>query len=312
MRQERFVNPYETNLRKSVKDFILWRLGYYEKPPLAPPFDFSYPARPKMFKRNLPSAFWIGHSTYLIEVEGLRILTDPVWNGYCSPIPIKALRRQVPPPISLEDLPAIDIVLISHNHYDHLDAKTVKVLHKRYPQIHWVVPKALSPWFVRRGITQVSELGWWESMEIKNAKIVGVPAQHFSGRTLWDTNKTHWGGYVLETSEKRIYFAGDTGYNQKDFKAIGDRFSYMDLSLIPIGIYSPRKFMQPVHINPQEAVQIHEDVKSRFSLGMHWNTFRLSEEPMNRPPFDLYLSMKAKGFSFDTFLPIDIGVPVNF
>lgn len=314
MGHRRFVNPHTQHLRKSTWDFILWRLGYYDEPclKLSPPSDFVYPATPKSFNKKEPSATWIGHSTYLLEIDGLHILTDPVWDNYCSPVPIRALRRHSEPPIALSDLPPIDIVLISHNHYDHLDAKTVAALHKFHPQIEWIVPSALSPWFHKRGIHSVTEVGWWKNHSTKKCSITAVPTQHFSGRTLWDTNKTHWNGYVLETAGKRIYFTGDTGYNTKDFKEIGRHFSHMDLSLIPIGTYSPQKFMQPVHISPQEAVQIHEEVKSRLSLGMHWNTFRLSDEPMDRPPFDLYLSMKAKKFSFDTFLPIDIGVHVNF
>jgi N-acyl-phosphatidylethanolamine-hydrolysing phospholipase D len=147
---------------------------------------------------------------------------------------------------------------------------------------------------------------------VKNCKITAVPAQHFSGRTLWDKNKTHWNGYVVETPTKRIYFVGDTGYNSKEFKEIGNRFGQMDLSLIPIGSYIPREFMKTVHINPHEAVQIHKEVHSVFSLGMHWNTFCLSDEPYDRPPYDLYLAMEEKKLPFESFLPIDIGTYVNF
>ncbi len=209
-------------------------------------------------------------------------------------------------------MPHIDLVLISHNHYDHLDAKTVAILHRLHPQIQWIVPEKLSPWFRRRGIQSVSEIPRWEKQKILNCEITAVPTQHFSGRTLWDQNKTHWNGYVVQTPSKTLYFTGDTGYNPNDFKAIGERFPHIDLSLIPIGTYAPEKFMQPVHIGPYEAVQIHEEVHSRLSLGMHWNTFCLSEEPMNRPPYDLYLAMKEKKLPFETFLPIDIGTYVNF
>lgn len=314
MRRRRFVNPHTEDLRRSIWDVILWKTGHYDDShtKLSPPSDFSYPASAKNFVRGSPSAVWIGHSTYLIEIDGLCILTDPVWDSYCSPIPIRSLKRYTEPPIPLADLPPIDIVLLSHNHYDHLDAKTVSALHRFHPQIQWIVPEALSPWFLRRGIRSVIELGWWKSHEGKEFKITAVPTQHFSGRTLWDKNKTHWNGYVLETPTKKLYFTGDTGYNSKDFKAIGKNWTHMDLSLIPIGTYVPQKFMQPVHINPEEAVQIHQDVKSRFSLGMHWNTFRLSDEPVDRPPFDLYLAMKEKKLPFETFLPIDIGTYVNF
>ena len=309
-----FVNQHIHSSSRSLWDFILWKWRHRENlaPKLSPPTHFLYPAQPKNYVSGRPSALWIGHSTYLIEVGGLIILTDPVWDSYCSPVPIRAFRRHVDPPIALADLPPIDIVLLSHNHYDHLDAKTVAALHSFHPQIEWIVPSRLSPWFRRRGIHSVTEIGWWESKKEKNYSITAVPTQHFSGRTLWDANKTHWNGYVLEAAGKRVYFTGDTGYNSKDFKAIGNHFPHMDLSLIPIGTYAPQKFMQAVHICPQEAVQIHQEVKSRFSLGMHWKTFRLSSEPMNRPPYDLYLAMKEKKLPFESFLPIDIGTYVNF
>ncbi len=243
---------------------------------------------------------------------GVSILTDPVWDGYCSPIPISALKRYQAPPIALSDLSPIDFVLISHNHYDHLDAKTVQHLHFFHPKIKWIVPEGLSPWFHRRGIQNVTEVGWWQRYGIHQSFITAVPAQHFSGRTLWDRNKTHWNGYVFEIEGKRFYFSGDTGYNPTDFKAIGEKWSHIDLSLLPIGTYVPRIFMQPVHCSPWEAVEIHCDVKSRFSLGMHWKTFRLSDEPMDRPPYDLYLAMKEKQLPHETFLPIDPGIYLNW
>jgi N-acyl-phosphatidylethanolamine-hydrolysing phospholipase D len=314
MRRRRFVNQHIPSSRRSLWDHILWKLGYYNDaiPKLAPPAHFVYPAQSKNYVGGRPSAVWIGHSTYLIEIGGLVILTDPVWEPYCSPIPLRPLKRRVDPPIALADLPPIDLVLISHNHYDHLDAKTVAALHSFHPQIEWIVPERLSPWFRRRGIDSVFEIAWWKSRKGKSCTITAVPTQHYSGRSLWDMGKTHWNGYVVETAEKRIYFTGDTGYNSKDFKAIGNRFSHMDLSLIPIGAYAPQKFMQSMHVSPQEAVQIHQDVKSRFSLGMHWKTFRLSNEPIDRPPYDLYLAMREKKLPFESFLPNEIGIYVNF
>ena len=310
----RYSNPHGGGMRRSLWDLFLWRSGLYNDPVprLPPPPDFSYPAQIQQFDRQLPSAIWIGHSTYLIELDGLAILTDPVWDNYCSPVPLRALKRRHDPPISLADLPRIDYVLISHNHYDHLDAKTVRHLHAFHPEIQWIVPLGLSPWFRRRGIERVQELAWWKGARIDDCLITAVPAQHFSGRTLWDQNQTFWNGYVFETKNKRFYFTGDTGYNPVDFKMIGAEWPHMDLSLIPIGTYVPQKFMQPVHCSPREAVEIHCDVKSQFSLGMHWKTFRLSEEPMDRPPFDLYLAMRDKNLSCDTFLAIDPGVYVNW
>lgn len=316
MKSKHFINPHIEDSKRSLWHFFLWKIGYYDEPhpsSLVPP-GFIYPAVPKPFERNKPSAVWIGHSTYLIEVGGQCILTDPVWDSYCSPIPIPRLHRLHEPPISLADLPRIDRVLISHNHYDHLDAKTVRILQQFHPQIQWIVPEGLSPWFRRRGITSLVELGWWQTFTDDFCTITAVPTQHFSGRTLWDRDKTHWNGFVLETKEspKTLYFAGDTGYNEKDFRTIGERWTHMDLSLIPIGAYIPKKFMQPVHINPFEAVQIHIQVKSRFSLGMHWKTFNLSDETQDQPPYDLYLAMQETQTPFDLFLPIDIGTYVNW
>lgn len=314
MGRHRFVNPHVGNLRRTIWDVILWKTGYYNDidPRVSPPQGFLYPAQPQSLRPGEPTAVWIGHSTYLIEINDLAILTDPVWDSYCSPIPIRALKRYSQPPISLEDLPPIDIILISHNHYDHLDSKTVKILSRFHPQIQWIVPQGLASWFHRRGVEKVKEVGWWEEVRLNDCQIIAVPAQHFSGRTLWDQNRTHWNGYVFESDSKRLYFTGDTGYNEKDFVAIGKRFQKIDLSLIPIGTYVPKRFMQPVHISPSEAVQIHQDVFSQLSLGMHWNTFRLSDEPEDRPPYDLYLAMREKNLPFDSFLPIDIGTYVNF
>ena len=310
----RFVNPHLDNQRRSLLDIALWKFGYYDDDtPLVPvPEAFSYPATLKPLDPAQSSALWIGHSTYLIDCGGWKCLTDPVWSRYCTPIPLRAMERTSKPPFPLEHLPLLDAVLISHNHYDHLDLPTIEKLIQLQPQITWFVAKGLTRWFQRRGIHSTVELDWWESREIKKGRITAVPSQHFSGRTPWDRDKTLWNGYVVEHRKKKFYFVGDTGYNAVDFRKIGEQFSPIDLSLIPIGTYVPRKFMSPVHSSPSDAVQIHSDVGSRLSLGMHWNTFRLSDEPMDRPPYDLYLAMKEKNLPFDTFLPIEIGAQINW
>ncbi len=314
MSSSRFSNPHIRDMHRSIWNFFLWKIGHYDekRPREEVPPSFQYPGAVSQFVYGNPSVVWIGHSTYLIEVDGLSILTDPVWDDYCSPVPLRAFQRYTKPPMALSDLPPIDLVLISHNHYDHLDANTVRQLSKFHPQIEWIVPQKLSSWFRQRSIHSVTELGWWESCKKQGAKITAVPAQHFSGRTLWDKNKTHWNGYVVEIGNKKLYFSGDTGYNEFDFKAIGKQFESLDLSLIPIGTYVPEGFMRSVHISPFEAVQIHQDVYSKLSLGMHWNTFQLSDEGPERPPYDLYLAMLEKKLPFDTFLPIEIGTYVNF
>lgn len=310
----RIQNPHFPDIYPTWRHFLLWKLGFYDEPSLQTkaPSSFVYPVEIEPFVRDDPYGCWIGHSTFLIETNGLHFLTDPVWNSYCSPIPLKVLRRRAPPAIPLDLLPSIDCVLISHNHYDHLDAKTVMALHLQFPHLQWIVPKNLSRWFAKRGIVNTIELNWWQQFSHPGYTVTAVPAQHFSGRTLWDKNRTGWNGYLVETGGKKFYFAGDTGYNPFHFKEIGAYAGSIDLSLIPIGVYAPRRFMAPVHIHPDEAVQIHEDVRSRQSIGMHWNTFCLSEEEPNRPPYDLFLAMQEKKLPLSSFIPIEIGYFFNW
>lgn len=310
----RYTNPHIKNEKRGWWDFLLWKIGHYDDPipPQPPPSDFCYPASPPSFISSHPFALWIGHSTFLISVEGFAFLTDPVWNTHCSPIPLPPFKRRISPPFPLHRLPPITAVLISHNHYDHLDAKTVLQLHHLFPHAEWILPLGLSRWFTRRGIERVRELNWWEGHSSSAFSVTAVPAQHFSGRTLWDKNKTLWNGYVLEVANKRLYFVGDTGYNERDFKKIGAHWPFMDLSLIPIGAYAPKAFMEPMHIGPYEAVAIHREVQSHLSLAMHWKTFRLSDEPPDLPPYDLYLAMKKDNLPFHAFLPIFPGTPANF
>lgn len=307
----RYTNPHAPFSRRSLGHFLLWKMGWYrEAPQKEIPPNFVYPVKTPPVSPGAPSALWVGHSTFLLEVEGIRILTDPVWSRYCAPIPLPVFRRRSPVPCPLEGLPPIDFVLISHNHYDHLDEKTIQDLHAAHPHIQWIVPEGLSPWFHRRSIFLVRELGWWQSLCLSRLCITAVPSQHFSGRSLWDKNHTHWNGYVVEVGEKTVYFAGDTGYNPYDFVSIGKRWSSIDLSLLPIGAYRPRKFMQMVHVSPKEAVQIHLDVKSSLSIAMHWNTFCLSEEPQRAPPHDLFLAMEEKGVPLSSFVAVGVGTNV--
>lgn len=312
----RFVNPHIHNIRRKRTDFLLWLFGFYREPPFEKaPAGFVYPSPEKPLDPQAPSAMWMGHSTYLLSIDGKHILTDPIWSQWCSPIPLIGPRRKHPAPIPLAQLPKIDYVLISHDHYDHLDRATVDRLAKQFPEIIWVVPTGVKKWFEKRKIKNVIELSWWETASLEGLfRVTCVPAQHFSGRLTKDLNRTLWGGYVLEHLHlpKTVYFVGDTGYNRHHFKEIGAAFPNIDLSLIPIGSYSPRQFMAPVHIEPRDAVQIHLDVGSKFSLGMHWKTFRLSEEPMQQPPFDLLRAMEAKNLPLDTFLAIHPGQQVNW
>ncbi|MES2344979.1 MAG: MBL fold metallo-hydrolase [Chlamydiota bacterium] len=317
MANKRYINPHQENIRRSLWDVVLWRTGFYDDAHAVQlaPHDFVYPMPTSSFDPEKPSALWLNHSSFLVQFGSKTLLTDPIWSDRCSPLSFFGPKRRHHASVEMAHLPKIDYVLISHNHYDHLDAKSVMRLFKRYPDILWFVPSGVKKWFVSRGVTNVIESAWWDETEIDGGfKATAVPAQHFSGRRISDLNKTLWTGWVLEdlNTKKRLYFVGDTGYNSYDFKEIGERFGSMDLSLIPIGSYLPRRFMSPVHIEPADAVKIHSQVNSVLSLAMHWKTFRLSDEPMHQPPYDLFLALQQESIDPLSFLAIEPGIQVNW
>jgi len=233
----------------------------------------------------------VGHSTVLVQMAGLNILTDPVWSRRVGPMPGIGVRRVRPPALSLAELPPIDVVLVSHNHYDHLDRPTLAALAKRHRPLLLTgrnVGKALP----RRAAARMVELDWWQSHEIAPGVTVHyVPAEHFSARTPFDRNATLWGGFVVESKEGRVYFAGDTG-DGPHFAQIRERLGPMTLSLLPIGAYTPRWFMSPVHINPAEAVAASLTLESQVSLAMHYGTFPLADDGFDDPPRDLAVCLK--------------------
>lgn len=218
---------------------------------------------------------------------------------------------------SLDQIHILDYVIISHNHYDHLDSKTIRRLYEMHPKLVLIVPVGVKKWF-NRALSHIPqeriiELSWWGSHRDEAVRFTAVPAQHFSGRGLFDRDRSLWMGCVLEFSNgKRIYFAGDTGYNKFDFKEIGRRFGNMDLSFIPIGVYSPRQFMYPIHINPDEALMIHKEVHSKLSIAGHWGTFRLSSEDLARPPYDLFCALEREALSPREFRVLQPGQSINW
>lgn len=254
--------------------------------------------------RNLLT--WIGHSSFLLQFAGRNLITDPHLSARASPFTFAGPKRYTEPAMTYADLPPMDIALISHNHYDHLDEPTVRRLAREHPQLHFVVPLGVKAWFLKRGIDRVTELDWWDSADIGGLKVHAVPAQHFSGRGAHDGNATLWCGFVVESADQRCYFAGDTGYSP-DFADIGQRFAPIDLALIPIGAYAPRWFMQAMHINPDEAVLIHQDIGAKQSVAMHWGTFRLTEEPLDEPPQHLTAALDRAGIARERFWVLEHG-----
>ena len=230
-----------------------------------------------------PTVTWVGHSTLLVQEEGVRFLTDPQWSDRASPVSFAGPRRVVPPGLRFEDLPPIDFVVISHDHYDHLDAQTVERLWAAH-RPRFLVPLGLKAWFAELGIDAVDELDWWESRTIKGLTVVCVPAQHWSARTLWDQNRRLWAGWAVLGRTRRFYFAGDTGYYAPMFQEIGRRLGPFDLGAIPIGTYMPRAMMRFSHLTPEEALRAFDDIRARRLVAIHWGTFSLAEEPLEEPP----------------------------
>jgi L-ascorbate metabolism protein UlaG (beta-lactamase superfamily) len=232
------------------------------------------------------SATWINHSTLLIRVDGMNILTDPVFSHRVGPFPWLGVKRKAPPSQPIESLPPIDTVLISHNHYDHLDAPSIRSLVSLSNPVV-IVPLGNAPLLKSLGCKRIIELDWWEHTQTNTGlNIVLTPALHWSRRTLWDQCRSLWGGFVIQSKLGKIFFAGDTGYNSH-FKKIYEKFGPMDLSLLPIGAYEPRWFMKDAHMNPADAVQAHLDLHSKKSVGIHFGTFRLTDEGIDDPTHDL-------------------------
>jgi L-ascorbate metabolism protein UlaG (beta-lactamase superfamily) len=220
----------------------------------------------------------------------LNVLTDPVWSERASPWRFLGPRRLVPAALPMGGLPPIDFVLLSHNHYDHLDAWSVRTLAKAQPSARWIVPLRLGRLVRSLGVSDVTELEWWHELHVENVTIACTPARHFSARTPFDRNRTLWCGFAVTTSSGRFYYAGDTGMHP-EFTRIGERYGPFQVSAIPIGAYEPRWFMHPVHLNPDDAMeafrsihQPHGSLARSVMLGVHWGTFRLTDEPILEPP----------------------------
>ncbi|MGW2346485.1 MBL fold metallo-hydrolase [Streptomyces sp. NPDC001661] len=243
---------------------------------------------------------WVGHASWIVRIGGLTVLTDPVWSRKILGTPA----RVTPAGVAWSALPRVDAVVISHNHYDHLDWPTVKRLPRDTPVL---VPAGLARWFTRRGFTQVTELDWWEAAELKGVRFDFVPAHHWSKRSLVDTCRTLWGGWVLTDSEgQRIYFAGDTGYGHW-FSQIGRRYPGIDLALLPIGAYEPRWWLKDVHCDPEDAVRAAQDVGARRMAPMHWATFLLSAEPVLEPLHRLRAAWEKAGLPRTALWEVPVG-----
>ncbi len=317
-----FQNNYVDFELKGVGELLRWRLDAARRG-LPPPPRTPVPAAAAdlAFLRSnalagaemQPAVTWLGHATVLAQFAGLNLLTDPVFSDRCSPLQFVGPRRAQPPGVALADLPHIDVVLVSHNHYDHLDEASVKRLNaQRGGPPLFVVPLGIQPWLALRGITNVVELDWWQGHGVGAAEVVLTPAQHWSGRGVQDRLTTLWGGFAVFAPDLHLFYSGDTGYS-KDFADIRERFAPrqrgggFDIALLPIGAYEPRWFMRQQHVNSAEAVQIHRDLGARRSLGVHWGTFALTDESLDEPPRALAAARQAQGVADNDFFVLAVG-----
>ena len=315
-----FQNNYTEFQLKGVGELLRWRLNAARQG-LPPPVQAPVPtvSADRAFLRGnagatmQPAVTWLGHATVLAQFAGLNVITDPVFSERCSPLQFVGPRRAQPPGLALAELPHIHLALVSHNHYDHLDENSVKVLNAQPggPPL-FVVPLGLKPWLAARGITNVVELDWWQSHHIGDVEVVLTPAQHWSGRGVQDRLTTLWGGFAVFAPELHLFYSGDTGYS-KDFADIRERFAArqqgggFDIALLPIGAYEPRWFMQQQHVNPSEAVQIHRDLGAQRSLAVHWGTFALTDESLDEPPRALAAARQAQGVADNDFFALAVG-----
>lgn len=327
-RGDRFQNNYLEFEPKGLGALLRWRwhaaIDRLPKPPDSPTprmeADLSFIGEnARAGGAMIPAATWIGHASVLVQAGGANLLTDPMFSDRASPLAFVGPQRAAPPGLALAALPHIDAVLISHNHYDHLDVASVHTIASQPGGSPlFIVPLGIKRWLEDQGITNVIELDWWQSASVGKVEIVFTPTQHWSGRGLNDRMKTLWGGYAMFAPEFQVYFAGDTAYS-KDFADIHARFSArhgpgrgFDLALIPIGGYEPRWFMSQQHVDPAEAVQIHLDVAAVRSIGIHWGTFELTDEALDEPPLALARAARERGLSEEAFTVMAVGETRRF
>jgi L-ascorbate metabolism protein UlaG (beta-lactamase superfamily) len=303
---ENFVNP--TSPPNSEPSFLRIFSMLLEKRAKWPK-HLENKGTPKLNEKLGPADIaitFVNHATLLIQMPGLNILTDPVWSTRTSPFSWIGPSRVRDPGVHFEELPHIDLVLISHNHYDHLDLETLKRLnHKFAPKV--LVASGDKELLVSVGIKDVHELDWWEEIQISpTLKISFVPTQHFSSRGLFDHNKSLWGSYMIQNNGRLIYFGGDAGYSSH-YTEIKRRLGAPDISLLAIGAYEPNWFMKSMHMSPSEAVKAHSDLGSKRSIGIAFGTYQLSAEAVDQPPRDLKEALVKAGISEDRFITLDEG-----
>jgi L-ascorbate metabolism protein UlaG (beta-lactamase superfamily) len=302
----RFFNPGEPETDRGLQDIIRWRrtAQNHAWPKHIPVRTVVPDARVYTLRVTM-----VGHATLLIQVDGLNILTDPVWSDRASPLSFVGPKRVAEPGIALNDLPPIDVILLSHNHYDHLDVATLRALHVDHAPL--IVTPLGNDTIIRRHLpTARIETGdWGDSVALSpQATVHIVPANHWSNRGPRDRRMALWGGFMLRTATKLVYFAGDTGYGTGNiFRAMHTQFGSPDVALLPIGAYDPRWFMAAQHVDPEEAIQIMCDLQARSAIGIHWGVFKLTDEARDDPAQCLAAGLRVRGLGTDRFTAMEPG-----
>jgi N-acyl-phosphatidylethanolamine-hydrolysing phospholipase D len=335
-----FHNNYTQTIDRPLSALLRWKWEAWRQD-LPKPARLPTPSQPPDLawirgnaalgaQQMQPAITWIGHASMLVQAGGLNVLTDPMFSDYASPVQFMGPKRALPPGVALAELPPVDVVVISHNHYDHLDAGSIQALEARAPgKTLFLVPLGLKTWMQDLGVRQVVELDWWQHASVRRGEdgVTQVldaaqppadavafhltPVQHWSSRSLADRRQTLWGGWAVLGPGFHWYFGGDSGYT-RDFADTRAHFAQanpggFDLALLPVGAYEPRWFMHEQHMNPAEAVQAHLDLGARRSVGIHWGTFSLTDEPLDQPPQDLAAARVARQLPPEAFAVLKIG-----
>ncbi|MFO1328276.1 MAG: MBL fold metallo-hydrolase [Rubrivivax sp.] len=294
-----------------------WRAGLPPPPArptpvVAPDLEFIH-RNARAGDAMQPAVTWIGHATVLAQFGGRTLITDPMFSERASPFESFGPRRAQPPGLRPDQLPPVDLVLISHDHYDHLDEASVRTLQAQAGGAPlFVVPLGVGAWLRGWGVTRVVELDWWQTHRDGALEVMLVPVQHWSGRGLLDRMHTLWGGFAVMAPDLHLFFSGDTGYSP-DFREIASRLAErqrdggFDIALLALGAYEPRWFMAQQHIDPDEAVRIHRELGAKRSLGVHWGTFELTDEALDEPPAALARARAAQGVADDAFFVLAVG-----
>lgn len=294
---------------KGFGEFLRWKIKNKATPwPKKVP-QLLQPSLPAQIASHEVFATFINHSTVLLQCEKVSVLTDPIFSEAAGPFSLIGPRRVRPPGLPFEAVPKIDIVLLSHNHYDHLDAASVKQLWQR-DQPLFIAPLGNGKLLRSLGVQKIIELDWWQEHRLNDDySFILTPAQHWSRRGLWDYCKSLWGGFILKANTLQVFFAGDTAYGSH-FKTIREKYGSLDFCLLPIGAYEPRWFMKDIHMNPADAVQAHLDLESKMSMGIHFGTFQLTDEGIDDPVRQLQESLQARKVT--EFIAPDHGQTVHY